>query len=81
MSLPIHLRTTVKLDGCIGAPLLIATTTGTSFSDIDPVLKARREIKEHRKVSAVAVARMLCWNLRKLWRCDADIRPVLRKRA
>jgi len=56
-----------------------ATLAGlrAAFSGIRPVLKARRDIQKHRKVSAVAVARMLCWNPRKLWRCDADIRPIV----
>ena len=56
-----------------------ATLAGlrAAFSDIGPVLQARRDIQKRRKVSAVAVARMLCWNPRKLWRCDADIRPIV----
>ena len=56
-----------------------ATLAGlrAAFSGIGPVLKARRAIQKRRKVSAVTVARMLCWNPRKLWRCDHDIRPIV----
>jgi hypothetical protein len=56
-----------------------ATLAGlrAAFSGIGPIVKARRNIQKRRKVSAVAVARMLCWNPRKLWRCDSDIRPIV----
>jgi hypothetical protein len=52
-----------------------------AFSGIGPVLNARRAIQKRRKVSTAAVARMLCWNPRKLWRCDTDIRPIVAVKA
>jgi GT2 family glycosyltransferase len=48
----------------------------TAFADLSPALRARREIQARRRVSSFAVARMLCWDPRKLWRCDPDIRPL-----
>lgn len=47
-----------------------------AFADLGPAWKARREIQKARKVSTWDVARMLCWDPRKLWRCDPDIRPL-----
>lgn len=47
-----------------------------AFADLKPVMAARRQIQAQRCVSTGAVAGMLCWNPRKLWRCDPDIRPL-----
>lgn len=47
-----------------------------AFADMGPALDARKQIQRSRRVSTLAVARMLCWDPRKLWRCDPDIRPL-----
>jgi len=47
-----------------------------AFANLRPALNARRLIQKRRRVSTAAVARMICWNPRKLWRCDPDVRPV-----
>lgn len=47
-----------------------------AFEDLRPALAARRDIQRRRRVSTLAVARMLCWNPRKLWRRDPDLRPL-----
>jgi hypothetical protein len=60
-----------------------ATLAGlrAAFSGIGPVLHTRRHIQKRREVSAVAVARMLCWDPRKLWSCESDIRPIVEVKA
>lgn len=57
---------------------IAATLAGlrAAFSDMRPVLQARRAIQEQRRISTLAVARMLCWNPYKLWRCEPDLRPL-----
>jgi hypothetical protein len=64
-------------------PLFFGELAGlrAAFSGIGPVLKECLTIQESRKVSTAAVARMLCWAPRKLWRCEPDIRPIVAVKA